>query len=114
MYRPMGSAAGFRGRFVDDSFFLQGGLFLYDEIKPLTWLRIHLGGRRARRRSAWSGSQAACEDHAERHGQTEENWIEDQSCLHTTPPVGWGRSMIGGARSIRKRASVAARRFGIS
>ncbi len=36
---------GFRGRFVDGSRFLQGGLFLYDEIKAVEWMIIHLGGR---------------------------------------------------------------------
>ena len=36
---------GFRGRFVDGSRFLQGGLFLYDEIKLVEWMVIHLGGR---------------------------------------------------------------------
>jgi outer membrane receptor protein involved in Fe transport len=36
---------GFRGRFVDGSSYLQGGIFAQDEIKPLKWLWVTVGGR---------------------------------------------------------------------
>jgi outer membrane receptor protein involved in Fe transport len=39
--------ADFRGRFVDGSRYLQSGIFAYDRIKPLDWLRVHVGGRLA-------------------------------------------------------------------
>jgi len=35
----------FRGRFVDGSGFLQGGVFLADTIRPAKWLSIRAGGR---------------------------------------------------------------------
>jgi len=38
-------AGGFRGQFVDRSTMVQGGVFLYDEIRPLPWLHLHAGGR---------------------------------------------------------------------
>jgi len=39
------SAGEFRGQFVDGSTMVQGGVFLYDELRPLPWLHIHAGGR---------------------------------------------------------------------
>ncbi len=41
------AAGGFRGQFVNRSTMLQGGLFLYDELRPARWLRVHAGGRLA-------------------------------------------------------------------
>jgi len=38
-------AGDFRGQFVDGSTMVQGGVFLYDELRPLRWLHIHAGGR---------------------------------------------------------------------
>lgn len=38
-------AGGFRGRFVDGSSYLQGGLFITDTVKPLTWLHLAAGAR---------------------------------------------------------------------
>lgn len=35
----------FRGRFVDGSGFLQGGVFLADTIRPAKWLEVRAGGR---------------------------------------------------------------------
>ena len=39
------SAGGFRGRFVDGSRYVQGGLFITDRLEPLPWLTITAGGR---------------------------------------------------------------------
>jgi outer membrane receptor protein involved in Fe transport len=41
------TAADRRGRFVDGSRYLQGGVFLADTISPLPWLEIRAGGRLA-------------------------------------------------------------------
>jgi outer membrane receptor protein involved in Fe transport len=41
---PM-NVGGFRGQFVDGSTMVQGGVFLYDEVRPRPWLHIHAGGR---------------------------------------------------------------------
>ena len=41
---PM-DGASFRGRFVDGSQYLQGGLLLTDELRPWYWFIVRLGGR---------------------------------------------------------------------
>jgi outer membrane receptor protein involved in Fe transport len=38
-------AGGFRGRFVDGSRYLQGGVFVRDQLQPLSWLRLSAGAR---------------------------------------------------------------------
>ncbi len=43
---PM-DGASFRGRFVDGSRYLQGGVFVADELRPLDWLFLRFGARLA-------------------------------------------------------------------
>ena len=39
------TAASQRGRFVEGSSFLQGGVFVADKIRPAKWVTLHVGGR---------------------------------------------------------------------